>query len=395
MRTRLASVLICVVAAMAGARVIGTAQTEEATPRLVAALRRMPAVTWASTLGFRDWGPAVRAGGLLVASNITGGGGLYAVDDATGKLRWRAGQEGTSGPPVSDGKVVAVAYTRSESIAAYTVTSGKPVWRRPSFRFVNDTSLTLAGGVVLAAEATSGVLHALDLGTGTSRWTLQVTPKFWHCGAGPVVHGDTVYVASGLQPPADARSDYFLHAIDLKTGQERWRYNPPPEYPNRGTCLTRLVVAGDTVVAAGDGYLYGVDRESGRQKYRAEPLDGNRRLPMTDLATAGDLVLGITTTNVGGFDARTGRLAWKVPGAFREHVGQLAVADGVVYVEGRLASGDAAATNGDALHAIDLATRDVLWTFRHPSEVSWPFSHMVPFDGGLYVDTYKVLLKLQ
>lgn len=363
--------------------------------RLPAPVRRTPTITWTANPGFRDWGAAVRAGGVLIASNATGGGGLFAVDEATGKLRWKVGREHASAAPVSDGKVVAVAWWQDEAIAAYTVAGGKPVWRKAPFRFVNGTGLTLHDGVVLAEDATTGVLHALDLATGATRWTRQVTPKFWHCGAGPVVAGDTVYVASGLQPPSDAKTEFFLHALDRATGAERWRYNPPPEYPNRGTCLTRIVVVGDTVVAIGDGYLYGVDRETGRQTYRVAPLDGNRRLPMTDLVAAGDLVIGVTTTFIGAFDAKTGRLAWKLPGTYRENVASLAVADGVLYFEGRVTGVDAASEDGGVLHALDLQTRAVLWTFAGGREVPWSYSHILPFDGGLYVDTYKALLKLQ
>lgn len=371
------------------------AQSADAPTELTRPLRTQPTVVWETGLGFRDWGPAVRAGGLLIATRPNGGGGLLALDDATGKVRWSTGTEHASHAPVSDGKTVAVAYWQSEALAAYTVAGGKPAWRKP-MRFVTNSVLALAQGTVLALSANDGVLYALDLATGDERWKLQVTPRHWHCGAGPVVVGDTVYVASGLQSPANSKTDFFLHAIDLKSGHERWRYNPPPEYPNMGVCLNAIVVAGETVVATGDGYLYGVDRHSGRQAYRVEALEGRRRQSVMDLAAAGGLVFGVTQTFIEATDSRTGRAAWRLPGRFRENEARLAAADGVLYFEGHVTGVDPEPqVDRGILHALDLATREVLWSFTHATEAPWSFGHLLPVDGGLYVDTYKRLLKLR
>jgi outer membrane protein assembly factor BamB len=394
---RLAAVILwlCgVVPCVGPAEVSAQAPADPAT-RLAAPLRTPPTVAWESQLGFRDWGAAVRAGGVLIATRPNGGGGLFALDDATGTLRWRTGTEHASDAPVSDGKTFAVAYWQSEALAAYTVADGKPVWRKP-MRFVRDTALALADGNVLALSANDGTLYALDLATGDERWKLQVTPRHWHCGAGPVVVGDSVYVASALQSPADAKTDFFLHAIDLKTGQERWRYNPPPEYPNAGVCLNAIVVAGETVVATGDGYLYGVDRQTGRQTYRVEALEGKRRQAVTGLVAVANHVFAVTATFIEAVDAKTGRTAWKVPGRYRDNAAILAAADGVLYVEGHVTGVDPEPqVDRGILHALDVTTREVLWTFTHQTETPWSFDHLMAVDGGLYVDTYKRLLKLK
>jgi hypothetical protein len=48
------------------------------------------------------------------------------------------------------------------------------------------------------------------------------------------------------------------------------------------------------------------------------------------------------------------------------------------------------------LHALDLDTRAVLWSFSRPTEeANWSFGFVTPVDGGLWVDSYKVLVKLQ
>jgi hypothetical protein len=46
--------------------------------------------------------------------------------------------------------------------------------------------------------------------------------------------------------------------------------------------------------------------------------------------------------------------------------------------------------NRGTLHALDLDTRAVLWSFTRPTgEANWPFGHVTPFDGGLWVDSYQ------
>ena len=51
---------------------------------------------------------------------------------------------------------------------------------------------------------------------------------------------------------------------------------------------------------------------------------------------------------------------------------------------------------GGHLNAIDLATRTVLWSFSRPTaEANWSFGHVLPVDGGLWVDSYQALVKLE
>ena len=55
----------------------------------------------------------------------------------------------------------------------------------------------------------------------------------------------------------------------------------------------------------------------------------------------------------------------------------------------------AAAARG-TLHALDLTTREILWSFTRPTqEANWSFGTVTPVDGGLWVDSYQALVKLQ
>jgi outer membrane protein assembly factor BamB len=112
-----------------------------------------------------------------------------------------------------------------EIVACYRLSTGEPVWRhRDAARFYESNAgagprgtPTLSDGVVYALGAT-GVLNALDAGTGAVRWsrnaaadTKEQTPD-WGFSSSPLVIGDTVVVATAGT----------LAGYDIATGTPRW-----------------------------------------------------------------------------------------------------------------------------------------------------------------------------
>ena len=72
-----------------------------------------------------------------------------------------------------------------------------------------------------------------------------------------------------------------------------------------------------------------------------------------------------------------------------------AVVGNVLYFQGSPDASAAPSARG-TLHALDLDTRAILWSFSRPTaEPNWPFGHVTPVDGGLWVDSYQALVKLQ
>jgi len=45
--------------------------------------------------------------------------------------------------------------------------------------------------------------------------------------------------------------------------------------------------------------------------------------------------------------------------------------------------------------AVDVQTRQVLWSFTYPTEEAWSFGIPVAADSAIYVGTYQTLLKLK
>ncbi len=113
---------------------------------------------------------------------------VYALDLATGRVRWRrlfaATNEGPDGVAVSGGRV----YGATDSSAfALDTRTGRTLWRRflvtPTARFV-DIAPQVADGLVLVSTVGyppngRGVLYGLDARTGAIRWRFDTIAGAW------------------------------------------------------------------------------------------------------------------------------------------------------------------------------------------------------------------------
>jgi outer membrane protein assembly factor BamB len=151
-----------------------------------------------------------------------------------------------------------------ETVAAYNVTTGEPVWRhRDAARFWESNggagpraTPTVSGGRVYALGAT-GILNALDAGTGAPLWSRNAasdtgaTLPGWGFAGSPLVAGDLVIVAASGR----------LAAYDVATGNPRWfgparrgGYSSPHLLTIDGVLQILLMNgAGATSVALADG----------------------------------------------------------------------------------------------------------------------------------------------
>jgi outer membrane protein assembly factor BamB len=251
--------------------------------------------------------------------------------------------------------------------------------------------------------AKNGHLYALDAATGRERWKVPFATNRAPCASLPIVSDGSIYLTGNADAvPGDAAkpAGYYLFALDAKTGQERWRYRAQAPYVHAGVCLGQPIVTADTIFATGEARLYAVQRATGRDRWAPvevrRPVDGRERaVEVRGLVDAGPVVIGMTSGYLIGFEKNSGRTAWEIPGQYRDTWPSMGVSGNVLYFQGSPTIKPAPAAGG-TLHALDLDSRRILWSFSRPTaEPNWPFGFVTPVDGGLWVSSYQALLKLQ
>jgi eukaryotic-like serine/threonine-protein kinase len=369
-------------------------------------LRAAPTEKFAVNARVRDWGPATAADKSILAGSPSGQAGLFAIDRLSGKLKWsyRPGDKNASvsTPPAVYRDIVIAPFGAANPgvVAGVSISTGKEIWRGP------DPAVDAAVAVhdaLAYIQSKDGNFYALDAATGRIMWKVAFSNKRAPCASRPIVQNGTLYLmasADAIAGDATKPAGYFLFALDAKSGQERWRYRAEAPYVNAGVCLQQPVVTSDTIFATGENRLYAVDLSSGRNRWQPvevrRPVDGrDRPVEVRGLVDAGSVLIGLTSGFLIAFDKTNGQTAWEIAGAYDTSHPSTAVAGNVLYFQGSPSSKPAVASRG-TLHALDLSTRTILWSFSRPTiEPNWAFGTVTPVDDGLWVDSYQALVKLQ
>lgn len=184
-------------------------------------------------------------------------GMLYALDLASGHLRWRLTHDGSSWmlATATDGRTLFVAGGSASIVQAVDAATGTERWRFKTHSAV-FASLALAGDTLLASDFT-GTLVALDSATGQRRWEF---PLGGHALSTPLAAGGVVYAASDTG---------VLHALDIAPA------------PASGTALApRRVVyfEGPRSPQAFSWFAHGIDTALAAQLKAAgyEAMDGEQ-----------------------------------------------------------------------------------------------------------------------
>ncbi len=223
---------------------------------------------------------------------------------------------------------------------ALTGPVGQPVvrWTQPLGAPVKNNIVIKGDLVVVPTE--DGALHALDIATGTVRWTYRPGTSL----TGPVASGDLVYVTDG---------GGILQALETATGTVRWRAT------HRVTGASAGIVAGDAVlVGTSDGHVVAFDAASGALRWDVVVSLAGAVLG----SPAYDDGLIYTASRDAGLVAlreASGEVAWRLDTG-GDPVGTPVVAGGVAYIGAQVDE------PGGRLRAVDAATGLLRWPADEP-----------------------------
>jgi len=275
--------------------------------------------------------------------------------ETLGGVRWRFRTGGAvrSSPTVADG----VLYIGSTDGRLYALdaATGARIWAFDAGSPVSS-SPAVAGGLVLFTSA-DGVTHAVDARDGALEWTFHTGELLpWEWGR----EGWDVYLSS---PVVQDRSVVFgagdgsVYALDLQTGEERWRFATSMRI--RST----PAVADDAVyVGGGDGVVYRLSLEDGDVQWthetegaslRSAEFGFDRKSIIASPAVESGLVLvGSRDGHMYALAQESGELVWRMSHDVSWAMSSPAVSDGALF---------SGTSDGLFAHRVDLESGTEAW----------------------------------
>lgn len=196
---------------------------------------------------------------------------LYAVDQHTGKEKWKVEAGSLMGPmsgrPVVSEGVVYISHDKLECCVSYTqaldAATGQEKWRSDVIG-----SLVAADGIlyVSGGDYYKGMsITALDANTGQEKWVYKPINYFGGINGSPAIADGVAYICGG---------DGTLYAVDVATGKEKWHFQVETL-----TNPTSPSIAGGVVYFAAEShsggpfpkatsYLYAVDTQTRQELWR-------------------------------------------------------------------------------------------------------------------------------
>jgi outer membrane protein assembly factor BamB len=207
--------------------------------------------------------PAIAGGTVYFGS---GDSHVYALDAATGALKWKfkTGDVVHASPAVANGVVYIGSWDRN--MYSLDARSGKEMWR---FQTGNDTTIYNQIGIASSAAVAGGIVffgcrdghfYAVDAKTGGQKW--KHDNKMGWVIASPAVRDGVVYF-----PTSDGTR---FKAIDAATGALKYSIE------NKAVSFSSPAIVNDVVYfGTSDGWLQALDLRTGETKAQFQ-TDGSR-----------------------------------------------------------------------------------------------------------------------
>lgn len=149
----------------------------------------------------------IRDGKVFVGSDS---GKMLAIDAASGKIIWEAKTEGAVRCTPAAASDMVYCGDESGRFYGWDIATGSQKWSFEAGGPVQASPAVVGGMVIFGANDHN--LYALNRTTGKKLWNFRGIG--YQVASPPVIKDDTVYYVEGI---------YWIHALDLKNGQEQWR----------------------------------------------------------------------------------------------------------------------------------------------------------------------------
>ena len=182
-------------------------------------------------------------------------GSVFALDQKTGRERWRF-IDGTRFGPLAVGRDM-VYVSSNRGLFALARANGQKHWQARFTPMPGETPVVIDDAVVFAgSDVTSGStgVFALDAATGALRWRVELDASL-SVGLGTAAAHDTVYVTWWEAPTDNSVGVPVLSAYALADGKERWVYRAAVTQDELAAATGATITAPAIV---GDRALFGV-----------------------------------------------------------------------------------------------------------------------------------------
>jgi outer membrane protein assembly factor BamB len=205
---------------------------------------------------------------------------------------------------------------------------------------------------VVYTTCEDGVLYAIDLATGKSRWTYD-QPELMQ--STPSVCGDTVYAGDDLG---------VMHAVELETGKPRWTFSTQGQIISAVSCSEKILVFGSY-----DGFVYAL-RPDGTLLWKFETAG---RVHGTPAIADGRVIAAGCDEYLHVIDLKTGKSISQIS------LGSVSGASACV-----VGSQVFVGTYGNQVLGVDILAGKVRWRFEDPDR-QFPFASSVAIAGDILV----------
>lgn len=251
---------------------------------------------------------------------------LFCAGTADGTAAWkepfRTGSHTEGAPAVANGKVY---FTAGEDgLYCADANTGAKLWQFPGGKDKGvhiDGAPAVAGGTVFVGSGLYGyVAVALDADTGAEKWRADLKLRsfgpvaasgskvFYAVGTGNMTFDTYAYPEEGAAREAEPAG--AVVCLAAATGKEEWRY-PLPKAVHTGVALD----AYSAYVGCRDGFVYAIDRASGKLRWRTEVGAGQPVLSRPTVAQSGGHPVAVYAVASVGLlvclNPQTGEAVWQ------------------------------------------------------------------------------------